>query len=403
MPPREIARDLGVDALLTGTVLRSGSRVQMTAHLISASEDPIWSERYDREFRDILTLQNEIVSAVTREIRLQLTPQEQARLKSPRPVNPDAYEAYLLGNFHHNKQTREDSLVAERYYKFALEKDPTYALAYAGLGGLWLQRGELGFQPPSEAFPKGTAYLAKAVELDDSSAEVHVSLANNKNAIDWDWAGAEKEFKRALELNPSLADAHFFYADMLIVLKRNDEWQREIQRARELDPLNDFKESFYGWHLNYLHRYDEAIPIFQKLLPTGPNKASNYLGLWGAYYKKGMYGEALTAAKDYFVATGERDFADALGAGQGKAVYRAAMKRVGEAMAAESKRRHLPAIRIARMFAHSGDKDAAIQWLEKAYQARESPLIRAAVFWDWDELRSEPRFQDLMRRMNLPL
>jgi len=402
MTPQQIARELGVDALLTGSVLRSGNRVQITAHLISASDNQIWSERYDREFRDVLSLQNEIVSALTREIKLRLTPQEQARLRSQRPVNPEAFEAYLQGRFHRLKQTREDLDVAERYFQFALEKDPNYALAYAGLGDLWLVRGDAGFQPPSETFPKGAAFLAKAMELDDSSADVHVSLANQKNAIQWDWPSGEKEFKRALELNPNLADAHFFYADMLLVLKRNAEWEPEIRRARELDPLNDFNESFYGWHMNYLHRYDEAIPIFQRLLSTGPNKGSNYLGLWGAYYKKKMYDDALSAARNYFTTIGEREFAGTLGTGRGEAAYRAAMKRVGEAMVVQSKRRHVPAIRIARMFAHSGDKDAAMQWLEKAYQARESPLIRLAVFWDWDGLRSDARFQDLLRRMNLP-
>jgi adenylate cyclase len=268
---------------------------------------------------------------------------------------------------------------------------------------VWLVRGDAGFQPPSETFPKAASFLVKASEMDDSSAEVHVSLANQKCSIQWDWPGAEKEFKRALELNPNLAEAHFFYADMLAATKRFDEWKWEIARARELDPLNDFTESFYGWHLNYQHRYDEAISVFQKLLPTGPNKASNYLGLWGAYYKKGMYDEAAVEARNYFTAIGERQFTDALGSVRGQAAYRAAMRRVGLAMAAQSKRRHVPATRIARMFAHSGDNDAAMKWLERAYQARESPLIRSAVFWDWDDLRSDPRFQDLLRRMNLPL
>ena len=402
MTPQQIAHELGVDALLTGTVLRSGNRVQITAHLITAGGDQIWSERYDREFQDVLSLQNEIVSALTSEIKLQLTPQEQARLKGPRPVNTEAFEAYLQGRFHYLKQTREDFDVAERYYQFALTKDPNFALAYAGLGMVWLMRADAGFQPPSETFPKATSFLVKASEMDDSSAETHVSLAHLRNGIQWDWPGAEKEFQRALELNPNLAEAHFFYADMLAVTKRFDEWKVEIKRARELDPLNDFNESFYGWHLNYQHRYDEAIPIFQKLLPTGPNKGTNHLGLWGAYYKKAMYDQAAVEAANYFMATGERQFADPLGSVHGQTAYRAAMRRVGLAMAAQSKLRHIPAIRIARMFAHAGDKDSAIEWLERAYQARESPLIRSAVFWDWDDLRSDPRFQDLLRRMNLP-
>jgi TolB-like protein/tRNA A-37 threonylcarbamoyl transferase component Bud32/Tfp pilus assembly protein PilF len=402
MTPQQIARELGVDALLTGTVLRSGNRVQITAHLITAGENQIWSERYDREFQDVLSLQNEIVSALTREIKLQLTPQEQARLKGPRPIDAEAFEAYLQGRFHYLKQTREDFDLAERYYQFALTKDANFALAYAGLGMVWLMRADAGFQPPDETFPKATSFLVKASEMDDSSAETHVSLAHLRNGIQWDWPGAEKEFQRALELNPNLAEAHFFYADMLAVTKRFDEWKVQIQRARELDPLNDFNESFYGWHLNYQHRYDEAIPIFQKLLPTGPNKGTNHLGLWGAYYKKAMYDQAAVEAANYFMATGERQFADALGSVHGQTAYRAAMRRVGLTMAAQSKLRHIPAIRIARMFAHAGDKDSAMEWLERAYQARESPLIRSAVFWDWDDLRSDSRFQDLLRRMNLP-
>jgi len=404
LSPRQIAQELGVDAIITGSVLRSGGRVQVTAHLINAAtEEQLWSDRYDREMSDVLVLENEIVRAITQGIKLQLTPEEQTRLASAPTVNPEAYVAYLQGRFHEREQTREELDIAERYYKFALEKDPNFALAYAGLGAVWLARGDAGFELPSETFPKGTAFLEKAVAMDDTSAEVHVWLANFKNGVDWDWAGAEKEFKRAIELDPNSADAHFFYADFLVCTKRDAEWEAEMHRARELDPLNEFNESFYGWHLNYLHRPDQAIPIFKKLLATGPNKGSNYLGLWGAYSKKGMYGDALAAARGYFESINEKAFADALGSGASEAAYRTGMRRVGEAMVAQSKRRHIPAIRVARMFAHAGDKDRAIEWLEKAYQAHESPMIRLAVFWDWDSLRSDPRFQNLLRRMKLPL
>lgn len=400
----QVARELGVDAIITGSVLRSGDRVQVTAHLIDAStQEQLWADRYEREMRDVLVLEDDIVRSITMSIRLQLTPNEKARLASAPTINPEAYDAYLKGRFHELKQTREDFDLAERYYRFALEKDPNYALAYAGLGGVTLARSDAGFLSPGETFPKAMAFFQKAVSLDDTSAEVHVWMANGMNAINWDFAGAEREFKRAIELNPKDADAHFFYADLLICTKRNELWKREMQLARDLDPLNEFRRSFYGWHLNYLHRYDEAIPVFQKLLSTGPNKGSNYLGLWGAYYKKGKYDEATAAAKSYFMTISELGFADALGGESGEIAYKAAMRRVGEMMVAESARRHIPAIRVARMFAHAGDIDAAMQWLEKAYQERESPLIRLAVFWDWDSLRSDPRFKDLLHRMNLPL
>lgn len=400
----QVATELGVDAIITGSVIRSGDRVQVTAHLINATtQEQMWSDRYEREFRDTLTLEDEIVRSITTSIRLQLTPSEKAQLGSAPAINPEAYDAYLKGRFHEFKQTKEDFDLAERYYRFALEKDANYAPAYAGLGGVTMARSDAGFLAPADAFPQAFAFMQKAVSLDDSSSEAHVWLANGLYSIKWDYAGAEKEFRRAIELNPKDADAHFFLSDLYICTKRSKEWKQEMDIALELDPLNEFKQSFYGWHLNYLKRYDEAIPVFQKLLSTGPNKGSNYLGLWGAYYKKKKFVAATAAAKNYFASINEQAFADALGSVESEDDYRAAMRRVGEAMVAESARRHVPAIRIARMFAHSGNQDSAMQWLEKAYEDREAPMTRIAVFWDWDRLRSDPRFTELLHRMNLPL
>jgi len=402
-PLEEIARELKVDALVTGSVLRSGDRVSITAQLLDpATGAQLWTNRYERDLQDVLVLRSEIVSAIVREIRMKLSPTEEARLASAGRVNTEAFEAYLKGRFHWLKQTREDYDLAERYFQLALDKDPAYALAYAGLGSVWMMRGDAGFQPPSETFPKANAFMARALAMDDSLADLHVALANNLAVTQWDWAGAEREYRRAIDANPNLADAHFFYADLLMVLKRPEEWNREIHRALELDPLNDFNWSFYGWHLNYVGRYDEAVPIFKRLLLTGPNKATNYLGLWGAYYRKGMYEEAFAAAREYFASAGDGEFIDALGAGGDAVAYRAGMKRAGEAMVVRSKARHVPAIRIARMFAHAGEKDLALDWLEKAYDNRESPMERIGVVWDWQDLRSEPRFQDLLRRLNLP-
>ena len=403
VPLQEIADKLGVAHLVEGSVTRIDNRLRITAQLIRAKDGfHIWSQTYDRSSEDLFEVQTDIAKNISRALLRELTPEKEARLKNQRPLNPEAYEAFLQGRFHRLKQTREDFDLAERYFQRALEIDPNYALAVAGLADVWLIRADAGFYPPSEVFPKGKVLLAKALELDDSLADVHVSAGNFKSSNLWDWSGAEREFKRAIDLNPNLADAHFFYADLLLILKRPDEWNREMQRALELDPLDDFKKSFYGWHMNYLHRYDEAIPIFQKLLATGPNKGSNYLGLWGSYYRKEMYNEALSAAKDYFTAISDYEFADALGTGPGEAAYRAGMKRAGEVMVKQSQQRHVPRIRIARMFAHAGDNDSALAWLEKAYQNRESPLVRLAIFWDWDDLRVDPRFQALLRRMNLP-
>jgi TolB-like protein/tetratricopeptide (TPR) repeat protein len=401
-PLSEIARELKVDALVTGAVSRSGDRVDITAQLLDpATGDQLWTNRYERDLKDVLVLRNEIVSAIVREIRAHLTAGDQARLAAARPIDPEAFQAYLKGRFEWYKQTRESFDLAEQYFQLALEKDPAYALAYAGLASVWFMRGDTGLLPPRDTFPKASAYMTKALELDAEAPELFVLLANYKVVTEWDWTGAEDAYRRAIEINPNLADAHFFYSDLLLVLKRPDEWQRETERAMELDPLNEFHRVFYGWHLNYRQRYDEAIVVLQKLLPTAPNKASIYLGLWGAYYRKGTFDDALTSAREYFAAAGDRESADLLGTARGEAAYRAAMRRVGDAMVARSAERHVPGIRVARMFAHAGDADRAIQWLERAYENRESPLSRLNVVWDWLDLHPDPRFQDLLRRMKL--
>jgi TolB-like protein/tRNA A-37 threonylcarbamoyl transferase component Bud32 len=398
----EIARELNVDALVTGAVQRSGDRISVTAQLLDpATGNQLWSNRYEHYLQDVLVLRNEIVSAIVRELRAQLSPSEQARLASARPINPEAFEAYLKGRFEWFKQTRESFDLAERHFQHALAKDPSYALAYAGLASVWFMRGDVGFGRPSDTLPKARAFMDQAVALDDSVAELHIALGN-QHCIALDWAACERSYRRGLELNPNSADAHFFYGHLLIVTNRVEEANRMMQRGVELDPLNDFHRSFYGWHLNYLQRYDEAIPLFQKLLQAGPNRGSNYLGLWGAYYRQGRYADALAAAREYFVATGDRMFADALVSGADRTAYRASMKQAADAMVVRSQQSHVPALRIARMFAHAGDNDAALQWLERAYENRESALMRLGVYWDWLDLHADPRFNNLLRRLNLP-
>jgi TolB-like protein/tetratricopeptide (TPR) repeat protein/tRNA A-37 threonylcarbamoyl transferase component Bud32 len=401
-PLADIARELGVDALVTGAVQRSGNRISVTAQLLDpATGNQLWSNRYEHNLQDVLVLRNEIVSAIVRELRAQLSPIEQQRLATARPMNPEAFEAYLKGRFEWFKQTRESFDLAERHFQHALEKDPNYALAYAGLASVWFMRGDVGFGRPSETLPKARAFMDKAVALDDSVAELHIALGN-QHCVALDWVACERSYRRALELNPNSADAHFFHGHLLIVTNRVEEANRMMERGVELDPLNDFHRSFYGWHLNYLQRYDEAIPLFQKLLQAGPNRGSNYLGLWGAYYRKGQYADALDAAREYFLATGDKAFADAIVSGGDLTAYRASMKRAADVMVVRSKQSHVPALRIARMFAHAGDHDAALQWLERAYENREPALMRLGVYWDWLDLHADPRFTNLLRRLNLP-
>ncbi len=402
--PAEIARELNVDALLTGSMVRSGDHISITVQLLDpATGNQVWTNRYENDLRDVLTVRNEIVSAIVREIHAQLSPAERARLASARPVNPAAFEAYLKGRFHWLKQTREDYDLAERYYQLAADTDPAYALAYAGLASVWMMRSDTGLLPSTETFPKASAFMDKAFALDDNLPDLHVALGNHLGTTRWDWDGCERAYRRAIELNPNSADAHFFLADLLISTGRVAEWEREIRRALELDPLNSFNKSFYGWHLNFRGRYDEAIVVFNELLPTVPNKASIYYGLWGAHYRKSQWGAAATAARDYYLAIGDRAFADAIGVARDDGSYRAGMRRAATAMEQRAAERHVPANRIARMFAHAGDAGPAFEWLERAYGQREGAMMRLGVSWDWLDLHDDPRFHDLMKRMKLPM
>ena len=402
-PLREIAQALGVEGILEGSVQRSGGRVRITVQLIRVATDThLWAESYERDSRDVLTLQAEVAQAVAREINVALTPEESAHLSRARPVNPEAYEAYLKGQSHWYWLSREHLDTALEYFDLALQKDPNYARAYVGVANVWMMRGDAGFMPPSEAMPKAKAAVSKALALDDSLAEAHMAFANFAGPYDHEWSIAEREFRRGIELNPNSADGHFMYADFLISMKRTDEWNREIHKTLELDPFNPFFQCFYGWHLVYLQRYDEAIAQLHKVLEPEPDFSSAHMGLWGAFYKKGMHEEALAEARKFFSVLHDREVEEALTRGYAEGGYARAMHLGAEVLAARSKQTHVPAVRIARLYAHAGDKDQALHWLQRAAEERETPLTHLEVAWDWDFLRSDPRFRSLLRTMNLP-
>lgn len=403
LPLTEIAQKLKVDAVVEGSVLQSGNRVRVTARLVdAAAEKPLWTEEYERDLRDVLSLQDEVTHAIANEIRMTIGPREQAHLAKPREINPEAYEAYLKGRFQWYKISKQGLEDATRYFQLALKKDPNYALAYAGLADVWMMRADSGYAPPSETLPKAKPAALKALQLDDTLSEAHVSLGNIEAWYERDWTAAGREFQRAIELNPSSADAHFMYADYLISLNRNQEWQREIQQAMNLDPMNLFLRCFYGWHLVYLGRYDEAIDVMQKVAAAQPNFSSVHLGLWGAYYRKHMGKEALEEAVKFFEALNDEQAVAALTSGSHEGGYREGMRRAADVLAARAQHSHVAGVRIARLYAHAGDTDRAIAWLRKAYDARETPLVHLGVGWDWDQLRLDPRFQDLLRRMDFP-
>jgi serine/threonine-protein kinase len=397
----EIAGELRVDAVVEGSVMRAGSRVRITAQLIhGATDTPVWTDSYERDLQDVLLLQSELARAITGEIQVAITPEEKKGLARARTVNPEAYEAYLKGRFHWYKLSRDHLDKALEYLELAREKDPNYALAHSQIAYVWLSRADIGLISPHEAFPIAKTEALKALDLDDTLAEVHEVLAGVKLLYEWDREGAEKEFRRAIELNPNYADVHMMYADFLISSGRVEEWKAEIGRCLQLDPLNFFFQCFQGWHLLYLGRYDEAIRQLRVILRTEPDFPAAHLALWGAFYRKGMYKEALEEARTFFTLLGDREVTEALQVAADGAEYAAAMRAAGQKLAARSKETYVPALRVARMYAHAGEKDCALLWLEKAAAQHESPLCHLQVGWDWAILHDEPRFQSLVRRLN---
>lgn len=397
-----IGQELGVDYVLEGSVRRAAERVRITAQLIQVSDQSHrWSDCYERDLGDVLLLQSEIAQAIAREIQVTVTTEGTRRLARARRVDSEAHEAYLKGRFHWYRLSRENLDMALDYFQLALEKDPSYALAHAGIAYVWLSRGDCGLMPARQAFPKVKAAVLKAIELDDTLAEVHELLANVRR-LEWDWNGAEREFERAVQLDPNLADGHFMYSDFLVSMGRSREATAEMERALELDPLNFFFHCFLGWHLVYLRRYDEAIAQLGTTLRTEPNFPAAHLGLWGAFHQKRMFYDAMAEARKFFDLLGDNELAESLGRGYVEAGYAGAMRLAAEELAARSARTHVPAVRIARLHAHAGEDDRALDWLEKAYEEHETPLVHLRVAWDWDELRGHVRFRNLLRRMNFP-
>lgn len=402
-PLSQIAQELNVDAVMEGTVLRSGDKVRITAQLLEGKTDrSIWSGTYEGDFRDVLNLQSEVAESIAREINVTLSPAEAQRLKKAASVNPGAYEDYLKGRFELNKLSRQGLDDAEQYFQRALLKDHNYALAYAGLADVWMRRADAGYASPAEAQPMAFAADNTALEFDKDLAEAHVSLGSLNALSRRDWAAAEREYRTAIELSPNSAEAHCLYADLLITLRRNQEWHHEIQHALVLDPLSNFVRTFYGWHLIYLGRYDEAIAVLNQVLASQPGLASAHRGLWGAYDKKHMQPQALQQAADYFRASSDQQTASILESAFHRAGYTAAMRQAAESLARRAQQAYVPNVRIARLYAHAGDPGHALLWLRKAVDEGEPPMMHLSVSWDWDPLRSDPRFHALLGRMNYP-
>jgi TolB-like protein/lipopolysaccharide biosynthesis regulator YciM len=403
-PLPQIAKELNVDAVIEGSVLRAGDRVRITAQLIQASTDKhLWAESYDRDLRDVLALQDEVASAIAREIKIKLTPQEQARWASTRPVNPEAYELYLKGRYYWNLRTEQGLKKSLEYFQQAIEKDPGYALAYAGLADSYVVLPTWNVMAPKEAYPRAKAAAFKALEMDETLAEAHAALGSARQEYDWDWVGAEKEFKRAIELNPGYASAHQWYAEYLSTMGRHNEAIAEAKRAQELDPLSLMINAIGGRVSFYARRYDEAIAQCRRTLELNAGFYPAHLFLGWAYEQEKLYAEAISEYQKA-IAAGEGNplLAAELARGYAAAGKRTEALTIISQMGEISKRRHVPSYVIAQIYTALGDTGRAFQWLEKAYQERDSQLTWLKAEPGFDSLRPDPRFQDLLRRMNFP-
>ncbi len=403
-PLPEIARELDVDAVVEGAVVRSGDHVRITAQLIYAPTDRhLWAEEYNRDLRDILSLQNEVAAAITREVRVALTPEEQAGLARRPPVNLAAYEAYLKGRYYWNQRTETGLRKGIEFFQQTIELDPTSALAYSGLADCYTGLGYLSYLAPKDAFPPAKAAAAHALELDATLAEPHASLAYARLYYDWDWAEAEREFQRALALNPSYATGHHWYSVYLTATGRPQEALVQIKRAQELDPLSLVINTDIGFEAYYSGHYDEAIQQLRTVIAANPNFPLAHLWLGRTYQQKRMYEEAVTEYKQ--AGSVLRDWPvtmAAIGNIYGLSHQRREALKILRELKELSKQKYVTSYGLALVYAGLGENDQAFAWLNKGYAERTHWLVWLKLDPRWDSMRSDPRFQDLLRRVGLP-
>ena len=400
----EIARELNVEAVVAGSVLLSGERVRITAQLVQVPTDaPMWAQSYEEDLQDTLALQGKVARDIAEQIRVALNVQERSALEKSKAVNPEAYEAYLKGRYFWNKRTGDGLTRAIEYFNQAIEKEPIYAEAYSGLADSYALLGdwEYGVLSPQDAFLKARAAATKALALDESLADAHTSLAFALDLYGWDWEAAETEYKRAIKLNPGYATAHHWYAWHLMVMGRNSEGISELRKAQSLDPLSLIISADLADALCIAHLYDEAVQQGRKTLEMEPNFAVAHYELGQAFEQKHMHDEAIAEFQRAIALSGHSGAFDS-----NLAYVYAVSGRKDEAIkiVKDLEARHdqnpVADANVALIYVGLGDHEQAMIWLNNAYEARFNPsvLLRPA----FDTLRSDARFQDLLRRIGLP-
>ena len=407
---REIAGELKVDAMLEGTVVRSGDRVRVSVRLNRVSpEGQLWSNQYSRDIRDLLRLPDEIAGAVRHEIQVKLEPQERARLASSRRVDPEAQDDYFRALHFRNeweagshRYSEQDLLTAISYFRQAIEKDSNYGLAYAGMANTYMDLGNPGANhAPKETLPLAKAAATKAVEVDPLLGESHFVLAQTVELYDWNWSEAELQYKRALELSPNYAPAHLEYGRFLQALGRIDEAMKHMTYAVELNPMDLGTREVVGFVTYAARQYDSAISQFNELAASYPGLGD--CGLGWSYRSKKMYPEAI-AALQRGLARSQRNpvILASLASVYGLAGRKREAVKLIEELKERSPQHYISNSLFAEAYIGLGEKDEAMSWLEGAYEEHDQWMVYIKSYPGWDTLRSEPRFQALVRRMNFP-
>jgi len=398
--PLEAGKALGVRAVLTGRLQQRDDEVIISAELVDLRDNKqLWGEQYQRKMADLLTVQRDIAREITNNLRPRLSGSEQNRVTKQYTANSEAYQLYLKGRFYWNKRTINDFKRASTYFQQAIDKDPNYALAYSGLADSYGLLAVFGAGPPKDWMPQAKTAAMKALALDDSLAEAHASLGLITAYYDWDFVGAERELRRAIELNPNYATAHEWRAENISSLKRHDEALAEIRRALELDPLSLIINRVYADLLLNARRYDEAIEQYRKTIEIDPNFRTAHERLVRAYEAKGMYDQAIA---EYLASPASSERLTGMKETYTKSGWNGVLQILLASLLEKSKKDYVRPFSVASLYARLGQKDEAFAWLEKAYQDRDYQMTELNVRTDMDLLRGDPRFADLLRRVGLP-
>lgn len=405
-PISQIARDLNVDAVMEGTVMRVGSRVRITAELIQVSTDhALWADTYESQIGDVLALQNRVSSAIVNEIRINLTPEDRERLAKTPAIVPEAYENYLKGRFYWNKRSDENLAKAIAYFESATRQDPHYALAYAGLSDCYAIVGStiFGTMSVDQAAPKAKEAAQRALEIDPTLAEADTSLATLKFNYDWDWPGAEAEFHHAIQSNPSYATAYQRYSLYLMAMNRIPDSFDQINRARALDPLSISINFSLGWRLYMARQYDRAIDQLRNTLEMDPSYELPHLVLGQAYEQKGDFSLAIPELrKAVDLSHGAPLMVSALAHAYGRAGNRVEAVKLLAQMELESKKKYVSPYYFAIVYVGLGENEKALDWLDKAFADRSNGLVFMRVEPELDNLHSDPRFIALQQKLRFP-